>query len=208
MILNKATRDSLEIDLHGSLVIFDEAHNLIDTINEQQSCGIESTMISRVTLALGHYMDKFERRLLPANLVLCHQLQQIISRLDLFLANTADSVLNVNELLSQCQIDHINMLKIVDYIGGSKLSTKLTSYYPSPEHGDPNLLNTVSTFLERLVAADVDGRLLLSSKTLKYVSLNPALVMEDICRDAHTVILAGGTMKPVAIKWLINHIID
>jgi chromosome transmission fidelity protein 1 len=47
-----------------------------------------------------------------------------------------------------------------------------------------------------------DGRILLNidqtaRSTLKYILLNPSVCFEDIVTQAHSVILAGGTMKPV-----------
>lgn len=37
MLLHKATRDSLGIELKGNIVVVDEAHNLVDAINEMHS---------------------------------------------------------------------------------------------------------------------------------------------------------------------------
>lgn len=204
MILSRATRDAVDIDLSGALVIFDEAHNVLDTINELQSCEIGGDEISRLSEALRHYIDKFERRLSPSNLVLCQQLQQICVRIDEFMNKCPGDVLSVNEFVRGCQIDHINMLKIVEYIRASRLSVKLTSYYQESHEGDVKLLNSFGELLAALVAADTDGRLLFSPMTemgrrtrLRYVSLRPATVMEEICATAHSVILAGGTMKPI-----------
>lgn len=51
-----------------------------------------------------------------------------------------------------------------------------------------------------------DGRLLLSfdanKATLKYILLNPNICFEEIASQARSVILAGGTMKPVSIDIL------
>ena len=50
-----------------------------------------------------------------------------------------------------------------------------------------------------------DGRILLNidqttRSTLKYILLNPSVCFEDIVTQAHSVILAGGTMKPVLLN--------
>mgnify|MGYP001810812447 CR=1 FL=1 len=51
-----------------------------------------------------------------------------------------------------------------------------------------------------------DGRLLFSfdanKATLKYILLNPNICFEEIASQARSVILAGGTMKPVSIDIL------
>ncbi len=37
MLLHKSTRESLGIELKGNIVVVDEAHNLVDAINEMYS---------------------------------------------------------------------------------------------------------------------------------------------------------------------------
>lgn len=37
MLLHKSTRESLGVELKGNVVVVDEAHNLVDAINEMYS---------------------------------------------------------------------------------------------------------------------------------------------------------------------------
>jgi Rad3-related DNA helicase len=51
-----------------------------------------------------------------------------------------------------------------------------------------------------------DGRILLTldqttRSTLKYILMNPNICFEEIIKQAHSVILAGGTMKPVRLDF-------
>lgn len=220
MLLSKPTREALQIDLRGSLVIFDEGHNIVDAINELHSCVIGTAELISLSSALRRYITKFERRFSLVNLVLLQQLQQILSRISECLSRVgADRAWGVNEFIADCGVDHINMLKIVDYIKESHLSPKLASYLEEIDgtfgasQDRPNqppstsisnqtqLLNRFAAMMASFIAADNDGRLLFSRQSglLKYIALNPSTAMDEITGAAHCVILAGGTMTPVSV---------
>ena len=50
MLLHRATRESLGIDLRDSVVVLDEAHNIIESINSAYSCGVTlgASLIARL----------------------------------------------------------------------------------------------------------------------------------------------------------------
>ena len=62
-------------------------------------------------------------------------------------------------------------------------------------------LMQIKQLMKMLSTPLYDGRLLLNMdagrSTLKYLLLNPSICFEDIASQARSVILAGGTMKPV-----------
>jgi chromosome transmission fidelity protein 1 len=45
MLLHKQARESLGIDLRGNIVIFDEAHNIIDTVNNIYSVDLSASKV-------------------------------------------------------------------------------------------------------------------------------------------------------------------
>ncbi len=64
-------------------------------------------------------------------------------------------------------------------------------------------LMQIKQFIKVISTPLFDGRILLnidtsSKSTLKYVLLNPNVCFEEIIKNARSVILAGGTMKPVS----------
>jgi Rad3-related DNA helicase len=70
-------------------------------------------------------------------------------------------------------------------------------------------LMVIKQFIKQLSSPFYDGRIILnvdqnSSSTLKYILLNPNICFEEILSQAKSVILAGGTMKPV--KFIYNNI--
>lgn len=64
-------------------------------------------------------------------------------------------------------------------------------------------LMLIKQFMKALSSPLYDGRIILTidqstRSTLKYMLLNPNICFEDIVSEAKSVILAGGTMKPVS----------
>ncbi|KAJ7527554.1 hypothetical protein O6H91_16G060900 [Diphasiastrum complanatum] len=66
-LLHLATRDSLGVKLKNCIVIFDEAHNLVDTITDTYSCRVSAVQLRQVTLQLSGYLERFKNRLTAGN---------------------------------------------------------------------------------------------------------------------------------------------
>jgi chromosome transmission fidelity protein 1 len=64
-------------------------------------------------------------------------------------------------------------------------------------------ITIVKQLIKALSMPSYDGRILLSldatRSTLKFILLNPNVIFSEILNSARSVILAGGTMKPVNI---------
>ena len=45
MLLSKKTRESLGIKVEGNIIIFDEAHNIADAVNQTYSITVESNSV-------------------------------------------------------------------------------------------------------------------------------------------------------------------
>ena len=61
----------------------------------------------------------------------------------------------------------------------------------------------IKQLIKVLSTPHFDGRVLLtldqsSRSTLKYILMNPSICFEEIASQAHSIILAGGTMKPIS----------
>jgi len=59
MILHKETREALDIHLTDNIVIFDEAHNLIETINNIYSVEIDVLKVSNGPVTHDHVIHLF-----------------------------------------------------------------------------------------------------------------------------------------------------
>ena len=51
-------RDSLGLDLRGSVVILDEAHNIIETVSSVHSAQVTGQQVKQAGEAVGQYLDK------------------------------------------------------------------------------------------------------------------------------------------------------
>ncbi|RUS73449.1 hypothetical protein EGW08_018786 [Elysia chlorotica] len=263
-LLHKKTREACNIKLEGSVVIVDEAHNLLETINNVHSVEITGAQIIKAHSQLSQYEQKFRTRLKAKNLLYVRQILFVLGKLSALVGGkveyTADSQVNskievclvtINDFLFQGQLDNFNMFKLLRYSQRSQISRKLHGFvekYPetevkvvprtegpsvsgltkflheisSPKEKTLNLeaipdvsqsnsqstmsspLMQIESFLDTLTNADQNGRIVISKQTkvgqssLKFLMLNPAVHFVSILQEARSVIVAGGTMQPVA----------
>jgi chromosome transmission fidelity protein 1 len=81
LILQKSARESLGINLKNKVVIFDEAHNLIDAISGIYSVMIEKSVIERSKSQLKLYLERYKSRLSGKNIIYIKQIQKLLDAL-------------------------------------------------------------------------------------------------------------------------------
>jgi chromosome transmission fidelity protein 1 len=74
-LVHKGTREALGVSLEGNVVVIDEAHNLIDAVNEVHSASLTQASAKVLIKLFQGYLDKFLTRLSPANVV---RLKQVV----------------------------------------------------------------------------------------------------------------------------------
>jgi chromosome transmission fidelity protein 1 len=80
-LLNSSTRQALGLRLAGSVVVIDEAHNLIDTINQMHSVTLSAKHLSETSAQLAQYEERYRARLKPANRQMVQQLLFVVRAL-------------------------------------------------------------------------------------------------------------------------------
>ena len=80
-LLHAGTRAALGVSLDRAIVIIDEAHNLIDTINDTHSVTLTARQLSEVSASLAQYAEKYHARLKPANRLCVQQLLHVVRAL-------------------------------------------------------------------------------------------------------------------------------
>uniref|UniRef100_A0A8C2YH00 ATP-dependent DNA helicase DDX11 n=1 Tax=Coturnix japonica TaxID=93934 RepID=A0A8C2YH00_COTJA len=142
-------------------------------------------------------------------------------------SQTGTELKSINDFLFQSQIDNINLFKVQRYCEKSLISRKvvllqlcghcsiglMTCLGPlqsPPVEADNDHFQAASPlmhiegFLSALTNANEDGRVILNRQgtigqsSLKFLLLNPAVHFAKVVKECRAVIIAGGTMQPVA----------
>ncbi|KAI9252292.1 helicase C-terminal domain-containing protein [Phascolomyces articulosus] len=235
-LLHASTRDSLGISLKNSVVIIDEAHNLIETITTIHTITMTLQQTRMAFSQLVQYVQRYKNRLHVKNMAYIRQILSIVKALIKLLEpgddndskNKKDCVMGVNEFVHLLGIDHINMFKIEKYLKASHLARKLNGFIDKEELKKQSsisdqqqknssttmpTLTIIESFLLTLTNPDKDGRIVINysennQPQVKYMLLNPAEVFQPIVDDAKSIILAGGTMEPITdfVNILLHHV--
>ena len=86
-LLHAATRKALGLNLKNSIVIIDEAHNLVETITNIHSMSVSGHMLGAAYTQLNQYRDRYSARLKAKNLLYIKQILFILSRFIKLLGN-------------------------------------------------------------------------------------------------------------------------
>jgi len=143
-LLHAGTRESLGLSLRRSVVIVDEAHNLIDTINDTHSVTLTARQLSEVSAQLAQYAEKYHARLKPTNRLCVQQLLQVVRALRAALQPPAagaprvgggggsgevtERIVRLNEFLSALRVDHLNLFDLTAFCEGSQIARKLRGF--------------------------------------------------------------------------------
>lgn len=206
------TRDSLGLDLTDSVVIVDEAHNLIDAINGSHSSTLTMEDTDRAIHQIEFYFNRFKNRLSAYNaktvqtLLLAARSIHKGFRED-FGTSSETSTLECNAFLFATKLDNINMFRLGRDITDNKLIFKMGGYWKnsvmrdgvSLDHPGTNSLQSLIEFLKRLTYDNKDGRIIINRKerVIKYIMLNASMQFRSILEQARSVVLASGTLSPL-----------
>lgn len=143
MLLHRKTREQLDISIKDSVIIIDEAHNLIDTIASIHSAEISSDQLQRVHQQLMAYKIKYTDRFSTANLLRLNQLISIAGRFARLMKTpakvvqtgptaaqaefTSEMVLT-HDLLDELNIPYGNLFEILKFCEETRLAQKLGGF--------------------------------------------------------------------------------
>ncbi|VBB81662.1 Putative ATP-dependent RNA helicase [Podospora comata] len=215
LLLQKNAREALGIELEGSVVIIDEAHNIMDAVANVYAADIRLSELRRGRQMLGVYVKRFGKKLKGENRVMVAQIGKVVESLKDWLETQLQvkgdqGIADPNSLLKSRGADQINLYTLMKYIQDSKLAYKVESYIAhaedsqdsSPKSSTP-VLHTLVSFLAALTNLSTEGRIfyekLLGDNPdikLSYLLLSPTHAFSSIASSARAVILAGGTMSP------------
>ncbi|XP_055853974.1 ATP-dependent DNA helicase DDX11 [Episyrphus balteatus] len=257
LLLHKRTRLQTGICLKNSVVIIDEAHNLLDTISNIYSSEVSLFQLSAALGQMTAYKMKYCSRFSTQNLLKINQMIFITKRLTkMFTSSGKEShrMLRTHELMDEGEFFNINLYHILDFCEQTRFAQKLQGFAkrmnaePAPsENIEPPRSGTIELlkkleeeklskkiksskkgvdvvveevkvevrneavplvirpllgFLESLTECSDDGGVLITQNsdtkqaTMKFILLNPGGHFEEIIKEARSIIIAGGTMRP------------
>ncbi|CAG1964786.1 unnamed protein product [Fusarium graminearum] len=216
LLLQKSARDALGVKLEGSIVIVDEAHNIMDAVANVHAAEIKLSDLRRGRGMLGVYVKRFGKKLKGVNRVNVGRVARVIDGLSEWMDGALKfkqehGIVDPNDLTRSKGIDQINMFELIQYIQDSKLAFKIESYISHVESEDAGtktprsstpVLHSLVSFLIALTNLSSEGRIFYQKIKgtpdiqLSYLLLSPTHAFSSIASSARAVILAGGTMSP------------
>lgn len=128
-ILDKQAREAYGIDLSNNILIFDEAHNIVDFVKQMNSVQIRSSTenLKLVAECIDSYLHKYGKRLRGSNVSALSQLKIFFDKISNFSKDAPDGSYSVNDFIYRAQIDSFNFCRLLKYVEETKLFTKV--YY-------------------------------------------------------------------------------
>lgn len=145
-LLHKETRESLGINLKGSVVVFDEAHNLVEAVHGAHGSVLTGKQCEAVHAMVTAYVDRFYTRLAVGNLRHLKTLGALARGFAAALgtdkgtgaknssndssnaAAAIGEVKSLNDFLFQCGADNVNFFALRRYLRESKIAHKIAGY--------------------------------------------------------------------------------
>jgi chromosome transmission fidelity protein 1 len=189
VLFNEESRDNLKIDLQNSIVIVDEAHNIIEAVNSINTKIIYFDDIEKYILAFEKYSKILNKR--------SKNKENILTLIEIFknilkYKNQESKIISVNTFLFDSNLLHYNMLDIEDALKKNNVLTKIESYGRFLNYK----IYEIIKFLNLLVNSDTNCKIEISSTFLRIFPIDSKLYFEPFL-DCQSVIFAGGTMEPI-----------
>lgn len=138
MIFQDTTRKILNLDIKDSIIIIDEAHNIIDVITSMYSIKITLDQLNKVIKSLKIYLNKFLKRLNSGNRINLMKLIKICQILLKFLNTNLEKVksgdeVQIQDIFKDSTGDLVNIHKLDQFLTKSKIAYKIESYIEKTE---------------------------------------------------------------------------
>lgn len=212
LLLQPDTRESVGVYLKNCVIIFDEAHNLVEAMNSAHSVSLSLSQIALAIYQTDLYIQRYGSRLSLRNKQLVQRYATVLNMLrSVLTVDGVDSALQTaHQFIETVGLENTNLYKLYAFANATKLPYKVSSCAESVAAGQREAtvsetsstrqlpLIAVQSFIQRLNEPDENGRILLDygSKVLGYTLLHPAAAFAPIASQARAIIFAGGTMAP------------
>lgn len=158
VLLHENTRKSYNLSLEESVVIVDEAHNLLDTISSIYSVEIKGGQLIDCLSQLNQYQLRYNSRLNAKNMMHVKQLIMVLNSFVKYIQKLNDSkVLTLVELNLDASIDCFNLYDLINFCERVQLPRKLFGFVQTKANQTNDSVNSSAntssgtlSFLERM----------------------------------------------------------
>ncbi|KAI5953836.1 CHL1 [Candida margitis] len=218
LLFQRSAREAWGLDIDDSIVIIDEAHNIIDSITSLYSVNISVCRLHKVVQSLKVYLAKFAKRLNSGNRIHIIKLTKVCKLLITFMESQSASPgqeVKVEDIFQDSTGDLVNIHKLDEYLTKSKIAYKIESYMEKTEGNHTAaspVLFEIAKFLRALTNPRKEGKFYWDKPAneleLRYMLLDPSVVFNEIVTEAKCVLLCGGTMEPMTdfTEFLMPHV--
>lgn len=233
LLLQQDAREALALHLDDSVIIIDEAHNLIDTLLGTYSVEVSEAHLAQAAQQVTAYLDRFAMQLKGTNEEHLRTLQVFLTAAQAYCVHakapdalsTADFVARLGGSVDQINVrgashspssfgSNYGSKKRASRVRYAAFSPQISGYAdrlwlrahphdPPSRHTHVHAMHLVERLLLALGDRTRNGRILVARRPdgrvgIKYILLNPADAFQPLLDAARSVVLAGGTMAPIA----------
>lgn len=197
------------------MVILDEGHNIINTIQDIYSPKITKAMVQQSLHQLEAYYQKYSDRLASTSHSYIIHLLFIFKQLIQTLSKEAKTcVFSTDRFLQVLQLENVNLFDLTHFIVSKRIVNKLNGFVDrtGTETGSVvSFFPFVLTFITSLTSSKEDSRVIVTTdgtdqSFVQLLFLNPGIHFQEIVQECRSVVIAGGTLQPVIISlyWLCS----
>ena len=163
-LCHKPTREKFGITLKNSIIIIDEAHNLLETIGQINSFSLNFKQICQIYSQLKQYQDKYQKRLKAKNSYYVNQLCLFLNNIRNFLQNKHLSTnkpnsyipIRILDFLVEINAAAIEFTKLQAFVENSQLSKKLNMFIEKTQFEAGELENNKSTSTDDILRSPMN----------------------------------------------------
>ena len=137
-ILSEATRDSLGISLLNKVLVFDEAHNIMETVSSLNNVTVNYSVLYQGFSHTQAYLRKYEARLSAKNAKFLRDVSQICADFSKYIRlqwtrQTQERAVEVIDVLTELDLYRVDFYKLDDFFQKSEFSRKISGFIQSQQ---------------------------------------------------------------------------
>ena len=183
-LINKRIRNNLEIDINNKVIIFDEAHNIIESVLNCSNTDICYQEIFSVCFGIVIYFDKYSNRLKSNNnlnlkqlIKICNNLLSWISQQDKNNELINEKVIQLSDFYIEIKANNYDIFKLIKFIDESKLENKIQWIYEKylQMEKEQSTISKISNLIKTQMNYNKEKELNIKLRNLYnlYISTNP-----------------------------------